>query len=185
MAWTNPLGLAATRGNYLNLVAHEFGGHAIGRLGDEYFHDKDGAYTPSIFNNPIRDEHYWTVPFSRNLTYDASDYEWSWMREKNYDQEGIYEGGYAKYKTGVWRPEIISCMFDNRPYFNAWSRYLIMERVYTVCGESFNQAVFLAKDSGQSSWSDPDTRVSDETVYGGPVQFVPMLPPPVITEANN
>lgn len=35
------------------------------------------------------------------------------MPGEGYTNEGLYEGGYASYKTGVWRPETISCMFDN------------------------------------------------------------------------
>lgn len=182
LAWNNPLGIARTQGNYLNLVAHEFGGHAIGRLGDEYFHDTDGAYTYSIFSNPIKSDHNWSVPYAKNLTYDNSDYEWSWMADAGYTNEALYEGGYASYKTGVWRPEIISCMFDNRPYFNAWSRYLIMERVYSVCGETFNQSVFLSKDSGRSQYNEPATRSVIAPENDGPVQLVPMLPPPVIVD---
>ncbi|MBR1575660.1 MAG: hypothetical protein IJ654_04335 [Bacteroidales bacterium] len=182
LAWSNAAGVTpVTRGTYLNLVAHEFGGHAIGRLGDEYYHDGDGTYSVSLFFNPINNEHNWPVPSSRNLTSDSSSYEWSWMAQEGYLHEGLYEGGYASYKTGVWRPEIISCMFDNRPYYNAWSRYLIMERVYSVCAETFNRTVFLNTDSGRSIWSEPETRSSDGMAEG-PVQFVPMLPPPVFSD---
>ena len=184
LAWNNPLGITKTSGSYLNLVAHEFGGHAIGRLGDEYFHDGDGTYSPSLFNNPLYNEHHWSVPASRNLTSDTSDCEWDWMASNGYTGEGLYEGGYAQYANGIWRPEIISCMFDNRPYFNAWSRYLIMERVYGVCGETFNRSVFLSKDSGISQYDEQAaTRSSIEEVEG-PVQFVPMLPSPVFCEVR-
>ena len=178
LAWSNAAGVTpATQGTYLNLVAHEFGGHAIGRLGDEYFHDTDGDY--GVWNFSLTSQHNWTVPFSRNLTSSDSDYEWSWMPGDGYDNEGLYEGGYASYKTGVWRPEIISCMFDNRPYYNAWSRYLIMERVYSVCGETFNRSVFLAADSGRSRYDEPETKSAWNGVEE-PATEVPMLPPPVI-----
>lgn len=185
LAWANAAGVTpTTQGSYLNLVAHEFGGHAIGRLGDEYFHKDDGEYSPGLFSNYLKEQHNWSVPFSRNMTYDNEDYEWSWMPGEGYTNEGLYEGGYASYKTGVWRPEIISCMFDNRPYFNAWSRYLIMERVYSVCGETFNRSVFLAADSGRSRYDEPETKSSWNGVEEAP-EFVEMLPPPVITEAEN
>lgn len=180
LAWSNAAGVTPkSQGTYLNLVAHEFGGHAIGRLGDEYFHDTDGDY--GTWNFSLTSQHNWTVPFSRNLTSDDSNYEWSWMPGEGYDNEGLYEGGYASYKTGVWRPEIISCMFDNRPYFNAWSRYLIMERVYSVCGETFNKSTFLAVDSGKSIWNGPALKSSNlYNVSDEEAEEVPMLPSPVI-----
>ena len=179
LAWNNTAGVTPkSQGTYLNLVAHEFGGHAIGRLGDEYYHENDGDYPSLSFS--LVSEHNWPVPFSRNLTSDDTDYEWSWMPGDGYENEGLYEGGYASYKTGVWRPEIISCMFDNRPYFNAWSRYVIMERVYSVCEEPFSKSTFLAVDSGKSIWNGPALKSSQlNTATDGDVEVVPMLPPPV------
>ena len=104
------------------------------------------------------------------------------MPGDGYENEDLYEGGYASYKTGVWRPEIISCMFDNRPYFNAWSRYLIMERVYSVCEETFNKSVFLAVDSGRSIWNGPALKSGAEVASDGEAEVVPMLPSPVICD---
>lgn len=180
LSWANAAGVTPkSQGTYLNLVAHEFGGHAIGRLGDEYYKDDDGAYP---WYGSLNSEHNWTVPFSRNLTSDDTNYEWSWMPGDGYENEGLYEGGYASYKTGVWRPEIISCMFDNRPYFNAWSRYLIMERVYSVCEETFNKSVFLAVDSGRSIWNGPALKSGAEVAPDGEAEVVPMLPSPVICD---
>ena len=183
LAWSNLVGAPKTQGSYLNLVAHEFGGHAIGRLADEYYHTEDGAYSWSTFYNPLKSEHNWSVPFSRNMTWDNSDYEWSWMVSEGYDNETLYEGGYASYSTGVWRPEIISCMVDNRPYFNAWSRYLIMERVYSVCGDTFNRSMFLAVDSGRSRYDESATKSVTLEAEGTP-ELVPMLPPPVIVDVE-
>ena len=117
------------------------------------------------------------------MTWDNSDYEWSWMVSEGYDNETLYEGGYASYSTGVWRPEIISCMVDNRPYFNAWSRYLIMERVYSVCGDTFNRSMFLAVDSGRSRYDESATKSVTLEAEGTP-ELVPMLPPPVIVDVE-
>lgn len=179
LAWSNAAGVTPqSQGNYLNLVAHEFGGHAIGRLGDEYFHASDGEF--SQWDNSLNQRHNWTAPFSRNLTSDNNDYEWEWMPGDGYDNEGLYEGGNAQYKTGVWRPEIISCMFDNRPYFNAWSRYVIMERVYSVCGEPFTKSAFLTVDSGKSIWNGPSSKSGAIFAPDGEAEEVPMLPSPVV-----
>lgn len=176
LQWSNIDGVTPkSTGSYLNLVAHEFGGHAIGRLGDEYYHESDGAY----YSTTISD-HSWPVKFSHNITANTSSYPWSWMPGEGYTDEGLYEGGYASYKTGVWRPEIISCMYDNRPYFNAWSRYLIMERVSSVCNETFGQSQFLAVDSGRSIWNGPSTKsVQPSSGTDEEAEEVPMLIPPI------
>jgi hypothetical protein len=173
LGWSNQEGVTKSTGTYLNLVAHEFGGHAIGRLGDEY-------YKESVYSGSTISDHSWPAKFSLNLTANDSSYPWSWMPGEGYTNEGLYEGGYASYSTGIWRPEIISCMYDNRPYFNAWSRYLIMQRVYSVCGESFSQSQFLAVDSGKSIWNGPALH-SSPVLRGNTedIEEVPMLPAPV------
>ena len=46
------------------------------------------------------------------------------------------EGG-ALFAEGVWRPEPISCMNDNRLCFNAPSRVAIVKRIVEIAGTSF------------------------------------------------
>lgn len=48
--------------------------------------------------------------------------------------------------SGMWRSEYMSCMIDNREYFNSQSRYLIVKRIMDMCGEEFTFEKFLAKD---------------------------------------
>ena len=105
------------------------------------------------------------------------------MQGKGYTDEGLYEGG-STYEKGVWRPEVLSCMCDNRLYFNAWSRYLIMKRVYEACGLPFSKDIFYAIDSRVSSYA----HAAGAKPYGMPsraakeVEVMPMTARPVLTK---
>ena len=79
-----------------------------------------------------------------------------------------------------WRSERDSCMIDNRFYFSTWQRMIIVKRIMTLSGDTFNVDSFWAKD-------DPTDPVRDRTsssAYGQksrvPVRTVPVLPPPVM-----
>ena len=129
-----------------NVFLHEVGGHAIGRLGDEYWYDNDEKYIRNYIS-----EHSWTVPMCLNLTCDPSPTSTSvyWRHmigDSRFPKVGFYEGGYAEYGKGIWRSEKISCMIDDRPYFNACSRQLIVERIKKLSNEAFDYEDFLAKD---------------------------------------
>ena len=81
---------------------------------------------------------------------------------------------------GRWRSEMISCMIDNRFYFSTWQRMLIVQRIMTLSGSTFDVESFWANDVT----TDPvrDTNVS--SVMGDmslPVQIMPPLPEPVLT----
>lgn len=142
-------GSGACKGNWKNLVAHEFGGHGIGRLGDEY-HTTTGSYPNSL--SLLSMQTLYSVPFALNLTTNESSYGWSWMKAKGYTGEGLYEGGDG-YTQGIWRPEETSCMVYNMPYYNAYSRYLIIKRIYDACGTSYSQDIFYNMDSKASSYT--------------------------------
>ncbi|SFG30962.1 IgA Peptidase M64 [Prevotella sp. KH2C16] len=149
-AWSNNVGAPKNTGTWTSIVVHEFGGHGIGRLGDEYY--TLGTSIGIWDKLSLGREHLYSVPFSLNVTSSEDNYGWDWMKDKGYSGEGLYEGAYG-YEKGVWRPESLSCMADNRPYFNAWSRYLIMERVYKACGLAFDKDVFYNADSRISSYA--------------------------------
>ena len=130
---------------WVNVFLHEFGGHCFGRLGDEYWTD-DWTNTSSYISY-----HHWKVPMCKNLTGDISATSttlfWKHMiGDERFPKVGVYEGGHAHYSKGIWRPEKISCMIDDRPYFNAYSRQLIVERIMSLSGEVFDYDDFLAKD---------------------------------------
>ena len=130
--------------SFHNVVSHEMGGHGFGRLADEY----------QNFAGRIPDEDkermlYWqSRGYNRNVSAypQQSESHWSHFAGlKEYSHVGMYEGGYY-YKQGVWRPEEISCMWDNRLYYNSPSRYFIVERIMQIAGEEMNMAKFMEKD---------------------------------------
>lgn len=180
-AWSNKVGAPKSTGTWLNIVVHELGGHGIGRLDDEYY--TTGTTIGFIETLSLGVRHSYPVPFSLNVTANQSSYGWDWMQGKGYTDEGLYEGG-STYEKGVWRPEVLSCMCDNRFYFNAWSRYLIMKRVYEACGLPFSKDIFYAIDSRVSSYEhaagakayDMPSRAAKE------IEVMPMTARPVLNK---
>ena len=172
-------------GDWRNTLVHEFGGHCFGRLSDEYW----SATQLNYLSGPI-DTQTWPVPFGKNLAHDPTaapwksdllDYPLATLVEKdaNYGRIGAFQGG-GTYMYGRWRSEMISCMIDNRFYFSTWQRMLIVQRIMTLSGSTFDVESFWANDVT----TDPvrDTNVS--SVMGDmslPVQIMPPLPEPVLT----
>jgi hypothetical protein len=131
------------KGDWTNVFLHECGGHAFGRLLDEYSYS--GTYPYTTISG-----HSWSVPFGLNLTLDNNNEKgtvyWKYyLNNSDYPRVGFYEGGNG-YPKGIWRSEVISGMCDNRPYFNAISRQLIVERIMSIAGETFSFNDFLKKD---------------------------------------
>ena len=130
--------------SFPNVIRHEMGGHGFGRLADEYQNYDERI--PDYFKENLL---YWqSRGGQRNVSVYPlqSDSYWShFAGVKGYSHVGMYEGGYY-YKLGVWRQEEISCMWDNRPYYNSPSRYFIVERIMQIAGEEFSMEKFLEKD---------------------------------------
>lgn len=179
-------------GNWRNTLVHEFGGHSIGRLGDEYWYDKNKDKIDTI------DTHFWKVPFSLNVspTDNKASVPWSAFFDGNgnlipaldqapYNERiDVFQGADVSmfYR---WRSERISCMIDNRFYFSTWQRYLIVKRIRQIAGitETLTLDAFLANDNpadprrdGTASATKLPLGVSDRV----PPRSVPMLPPPVL-----
>lgn len=134
-------------GDWRNIVLHEVGGHAFGRLADEYWYEES---TRVVVTGGLRDEQNWPVPMSRNVAADISEssntcYWHHLVGDSRFPKVGYFEGGLL-HKTGIWRCEEASCMIDNRRYFNAYSRQLIVERIMKISGQLFNFDNFIAKD---------------------------------------
>jgi hypothetical protein len=96
------------------VVIHEGGGHGFGRLLDEYM------YTTSNLPEETKDQiTYWRgydpyYGYNIDLTGDKSKVHWAhYFSRAGYEAVGMYEGA-CLYTMGVWRPEVISCMDDNR-----------------------------------------------------------------------
>ena len=175
-------------GDWRNTLVHEFGGHCFGRLGDEYWPNDYLTYQ----GGPISDQS-WDVPFSLNLASDPTAVPWASevldypletlvAKDPNYGRIGIFQGGGTK-MFGRWRSEMISCMIDNRFYFSTWQRMLIVKRIMSLSGSTFNAETFWANDVTL----DPVRDVNASSIMGGGVrnvQEVPLLPPPVLHEVR-
>lgn len=157
---------------FKNIIVHEGGGHGFGRLKDEY------RYTDSTLpatNKALVEEWRTYDPyFAYNVSFtnDKSTAHWGhFIGRSGYDAVGFYEGAML-YSKGVWRPERISCMEDNRLYYNAPSREAIVRRIFKASGETFSLNDFYAKDKVKS-----DNTVSTANYVE---QFVPLAPPVMI-----
>lgn len=184
-------------GDWTNILVHEFGGHSIARLGDEYWYPNNADKAPVA----AIAEHSLPVPRYLNIsaTSVAENTPWSILFETGneslmavksplYAQRiGVFQG--AQVSTfNRWRSEKISCMIDNRFYFSTWQRYLIVNRIRSLAGlGALSFTSFLAsddpRDPNRDSMGSPTLRpagVSDIV----PPRPVPMLPPPVCLEGS-
>ena len=176
-------------GDWRNTVVHEFAGHCLSRLADEYWYSANSASGSSI------SYHSWEVPYSLNISASYNNPGWKsdllddnlnvlsslTAKDSRYGRIGMYQGADV-YMFNRWRSERISCMIDNRFYFSTWQRMIIVKRIMTLSGSTFNVNTFWAKD-------DPTDPLRDRTsnaTYGQksrvPVRTVPQLPPPVLHE---
>lgn len=125
------------------IIRHECGGHGWGGLADEYRY-----YRKTIPDDEKQGRQAWmNAGYFVNITFESRENApWAdYFTRDGYDMVGYYEGGMLYY-YGVWRPEEISCMEDNREYFNAPSRERIYRRTLEGAGETFDLDAFLQYD---------------------------------------
>jgi hypothetical protein len=180
--------LGNNTGDWRNTLVHEFGGHCFGRLGDEYWPNDQLSYV----SGPVSSQS-WPVPFALNLASNPTAVPWEAdvldypleslvAKDPNYGRIGIFQGGDNK-TYGRWRSEKVSCMIDNRFYFSTWQRMLIVKRIMTLSGSTFDATSFWQKDVTL----DPVRDMRSSPVVGDqsrPVRNVPLLPPPVLYETH-
>ena len=114
--------LAANSTGTNGLIKHEAGGHAFGRLADEYY--TGGAITDAK-KNELSDWHskgwYWNVTTSNSYyNFNTSSYTSS--------EVGFVEGGWT-FASGIYRPTTGGMMQNNNGVFNAPSRHAIYHRI--------------------------------------------------------
>ena len=181
-------------GDWKNTFIHEFGGHAYGRLTDEYWSGTTTVSAPAAIAG-----HSYTVPHALNVSgfYDSAPWkedlldnldEWT-ARNPDYGRIGLWHGAY-KSLYYRWRSEKISCMIDNRPYYSTWQRILIVRRIMTKAGETFDMDDFIAKDvtvdpirpvvPASASVEERSRILLKARSQALLVPEMPMLPPPVI-----
>lgn len=174
-------------GDWRNTLVHEYGGHAFSKLGDEYWYD-------GYIQDPVSsiDRHSWPVPFSLNISASYSSPPWmsDLLDRKDqlvasnplYSRLGVYQGGDVS-PINRWRCERISCMIDNRFYFSVWQREVIVKRIMTLAGGTFNLSQFLALDNPIDPKRDvASSGVMDQNRKAGnsTAPIMPPLPPPVL-----
>ena len=184
-------------GSWHNTLVHEFGGHSIGKLGDEYWYPTR-ADLPLVESIP---EHDWTVPMNLNISakYTKANTPWAGLYDTGVKTAmasrlstlSITKNLYARIEEfqganvstfNRWRSERTSCMIDNRFYFSTWQRYLIVNRIMKLAGLADKSITdFIAADDPR----DPLRDVISSTVMRPvgvsdivPPRPVPMLPPP-------
>ena len=155
------------------VLQHEAGGHAFGKLGDEY-----------IYHNVFIDaclckccSHVGAINQAKslgwydNLSLTGKMHEVPWSHlifDNRYSNlVDIYEGGFM-HSRGVFRSEQNSCMNNNVPYFNAISRESIVRRIKKYAGETFSFEEFVANDKTDASSAVSATRgVGSTSTYHG------------------
>ena len=143
--------------DFRGLIQHEAGGHAFGKLADEYIYHN--AYITSC-GCPCCDhpssEYDWNSQFGlfkslgwfKNLSMISDHKRVPWAHliyHPSYSNRvDMYEGGYM-HTRGIYRSEVTSCMNNNIPYFSAISRQAIVERIKRYAGEAFTLEDFYAQ----------------------------------------
>jgi hypothetical protein len=160
------------RKSFGQVVIHEGGGHGFGRLLDEYRYHADRFPDEEKENLNLWRTQDPYFGYNIDITGERSKVHWKhYFDRSGYDAVGLFEGGYY-YDTGVWRPESVSCMDDNRPYYNAPSREAIVRRIMRASGETFMMEDFIKNDKVRK---DPVTKASNYVEA-----FVPFAPPILI-----
>lgn len=177
-------------GDWRNTFLHEFGGHGYGRLTDEYWSTTTKYTAPEAVAG-----HSYQVPYAVNISgfYDEVPWQADLLdnldelieRNPDYQRIGIWHGGQQSLYYR-WRSEKTSCMIDNRPYFSAWQRMLIVREIMFKAGETFDMQAFLDHDVTTDPIRPSEAlSAADRSLARSRAMLVPempMLPHPVIHE---
>ena len=155
------------------VLQHEAGGHAFGKLGDEYIYHNafiDACHC-SCCSHVDAINQAKSLGWYDNLSLTGKMHEVPWSHlifDSRYSNlVDIYEGGFM-HSRGVFRSEQNSCMNNNVPYFNAISRESIVRRIKKYAGETFSFEEFVANDKTDASSAVSATRgVGSTSTYHG------------------
>ena len=121
-----------------NLIRHEAGGHAFGRLGDEY---------PSkTWDSNVNSMH--DIGWYRNVTVDKDLWNWDgFIGLAGYEDVTYYQPN-SSYWCPVDHTKYNSIMFNNTNKYNAPSRQIIYERIVrqTEGSDAYSWSKFLEYD---------------------------------------
>lgn len=145
--------------DFRGLIQHEAGGHAFGKLADEYIYHN--AYITSCgclccdhpsseYDSFSQYGRFKSLGWFKNISMYSDHNRVPWAHliyHPSYSNRvDMYEGAYM-HTRGIYRSEVTSCMNNNIPYFSAISRQAIVERIKQFAGETFTLADFYANDS--------------------------------------
>lgn len=136
---------------FSTMIAHEFLGHAFGKLGDEYYSTNQSIPEAEIANIKREREafgHYQNIELTNNPN-EFSNKNWKALLEMNYPEVGIIQGG-SHYQYGVWRSINDNIMRNQNDvlYFGPVNREIILRRIYKLAGmeDEYSLDVFLEYD---------------------------------------
>ncbi|MBP9986866.1 MAG: hypothetical protein KBT44_02950 [Bacteroidales bacterium] len=176
--------LCTSREELCQVLQHEVGGHAFGKLEDEYAYERNGAISREEISNyrglQLRG-YYRNVDF----TTDSASVLWSrFLYDERYRDEGlgVFEGA-CTYWTGAFRSSENSMMRYNTGGFNAPSREIIYYRLFRLAygaDAEYDFEDFVKYDEINRV---PPTKAGQPRsgLMAPPPGFVP-LPRPVILE---
>jgi hypothetical protein len=115
------------------IIHHEGGGHAFGKLADEYYYDFNEPVSQNGLDYLHQVEKY---GWYKNIDSESSPTAVKWAKflaDPRYAGEhlGVYEGA-ALCISGLYRPTEDSIMFTNKGKFNAPSREAIYYRIHKL-----------------------------------------------------
>lgn len=169
--------------DYRGIVQHEAGGHAFGKLGDEYIYHNAFIQTCTCNCCDHMDEFNLMKSYgfydNLSLTGNMYDVPWSHMI---FDPQfsgtvDIYEGGFF-HTRGVFRSESNSCMNNNVPYFSAISREAIVKRIMEYAGLQYSYDTFKANDiplATEEATAMASTRSQSGVPYAAKGQSAPVF----------
>ncbi|MBO7418276.1 MAG: hypothetical protein J6U14_05020 [Bacteroidaceae bacterium] len=171
------VGLCTVTEDMMKEINHEIGGHGFGHLADEYWNDdlSGTTFQQSMWQelDSMHDMGWYT-----NVDYHSNPLEVPWadfISNPDYAAEGIgvYEGGYANYTYGIYRPTVNSIMRDNVGEYNAPSRWAIYQRLMDLAGESYSFASFLEYDKKNlaNTRNYVERAASNKVKHGAPPVF--------------
>lgn len=166
------IAMCPTGETFQEIVVHEAGGHGFAKLADEYIYYPNSNPSQSI-KSEIDYGH--SVGEMANVDMSGSLATSLWKGfagDSAYDMVGYYEGAYT-YGKGIWRPEYNSCMNDNVLYFNAQSRWAMVNRIMKLAelDSDFTVQEFMAVDERPAYPTDPSGGARAKR------EFVPLAPP--------
>lgn len=136
--------------DFTNMVIRQAGGFGFGLLADES-NTVAGTLPPSE-ENLLREAWEAGRLLNVDLTRDLSQVRWAhFIGRQGYVRPGIQEGAYG-YRSGIYRSEETSSMVNGIKYFNAISRELIVKRILSIAGETYNFDNFLEKDVARTPY---------------------------------